>query len=292
MYELIPAGSNTFYIDSLVKLGIYRRNNNHVFLIDSGLDKDTAKKVLKILNDQGWTLDAVINTHSHADHIGGNCFLQEKTGCRLYAKGAENAFTRYPLLEPSLLYGGFPFRELQSKFLMAQPSDSLDINDPSFPSELKIIPLNGHSLEMFGIRTPDDVVFLADSVFCKAILEKYHISYLYDIEQYLQTLDKVEALQANLFIPAHAEAASDIRPLVQLNREKTKEIINTLLDICEQPSLFEHILQRIFTLYELKITFEQYVLLGSTLRSYLSYLKDKGRIRADFRNNLLYWETC
>lgn len=292
MYELISAGPDTFYIDSLVKLGIYRKNNNHVFLIDSGLDKDTAKKVLKILDSQGWTLEAVINTHSHADHIGGNRFLQEKTGCRLYAKGAENAFIRFPQLEPALLYGGFPFRELQSKFLMAPPSDSLDINDPSFPPELEIIPLNGHSIEMFGIRTPDDVVFLADCVFCEAILEKYHISYLYDIEQYLQTLDKVESLEAGLFIPAHAEATASIKPLVQLNREKTEDIINTLLDICEQPSLFEHILQRIFTLYELKMTFEQYVLLGSTLRSYLSYLKDKGLIKADFRNNLLYWETC
>ena len=291
MYELIPAGPRTYYIDSLVKLGIYLQNDTQAILIDSGLDRDTAKKILKILQEQNWTLEAIVNTHSHADHIGGNHYLQEKTGCRIYTRGMDAPFTRFPLLEPSLLYGGAPFRELQGKFLIAQSSQVLDTSDPTFPAELEIIPLEGHSFDMFGIRTPDNVVFLADSVFCEAILNKYHISYMYNVEWYLNTLDRLETLEATRYIPAHAAMTDDIRLLIRINRAKTEEIINTLLDICEQPSLFEHILQRIFTHYELSMSYEQYVLLGSTLRSYLSYLKDKGRIQATFRNNLLYWET-
>lgn len=38
------------------------------------------------------------------------------------------------------------------------------------------------------------------------------------------------------------------------------------------------------------MTFEQYVLVGSTVRSYLSWLKDKGDLRVAFENNLLLWE--
>ena len=34
---------------------------------------------------EGWSLHAIINTHSNADHIGGNKYLMQQTGCRIYA---------------------------------------------------------------------------------------------------------------------------------------------------------------------------------------------------------------
>ena len=38
------------------------------------------------------------------------------------------------------------------------------------------------------------------------------------------------------------------------------------------------------------MTFEQYVLVGSTVRSYLAWLKDTGRLNARFENNMLLWQ--
>jgi len=38
------------------------------------------------------------------------------------------------------------------------------------------------------------------------------------------------------------------------------------------------------------MTFEQYALVGSTVRSYLSWLKDNDRIGVRFENNMLLWE--
>ena len=55
---------------------------------------------------------------------------------------------------------------------------------------------------------------------------------------------------------------------------------------------FEAILQRLFTAYQLTMNFEQYVLVGSTVRSYLSWLKDAGRLNAVFSDNLLLWERA
>ena len=37
--------------------------------------------------------------------------------------------------------------------------------------------------------------------------------------------------------------------------------------------IFEHILQKVFDRYQLVMTIEQYVLVGSTIRSYLSWLR-------------------
>ena len=49
-------------------------------------------------------------------------------------------------------------------------------------------------------------------------------------------------------------------------------------------------MKRLFTDYSLTMNFEQYVLVGSTIKSYLSWLKDSGKITARFEDNMLLWE--
>ena len=39
------------------------------------------------------------------------------------------------------------------------------------------------------------------------------------------------------------------------------------------------------------MNFEQYALVGSTVKSYLTWLKEKGRVEAIFENNLLLWKA-
>ena len=106
MYELINAAGGSYYIQSPAKIGLVELGGGKVCLIYSGSDKDAGRKVRQILDANSWTLEAIYNTHSNADHIGGNRYLQNQTGCRVYAPGIECAFTRSPILEPSFLYGG------------------------------------------------------------------------------------------------------------------------------------------------------------------------------------------
>lgn len=87
MYELIPVSEHDYYIDCPAKIGLVRLNDTEVAAIDSGSDKDAAKKVLRHIDANGWKLTAVYVTHSHADHIGGCKLLQDKTGCHVYARG-------------------------------------------------------------------------------------------------------------------------------------------------------------------------------------------------------------
>ncbi len=290
MYELIQAGDRSFYINCPAKIGIYKASETEVYLIDSGNDKDAGKKVRKILDANGWKLKGIINTHSNADHIGGNRYLQQLTGCKIFANGIEAAITNYPVLEPAFLYGGYPFKDLRHKFLLAQQSNAVDITDSDFPKELEVIPLKGHFFDMIGIRTPDGTVFLADCVSSKQTLEKYRIPFIYDVEEYLKTLDKIEKMEADLFVPAHAEAAEDITELAEFNKTKVLETADKITDMLNMPMCFESLLKGLFDEYELSLNFEQYVLVGSTVRSYLAWLKDSGRITATCKDNYLIWK--
>ena len=290
MYELVQVSEKCYYINCPAKIGVYVEEKDHVYLIDSGNDKDAGRKVRQILDKNGWHLTAILNTHSNADHIGGNRYLQGQTGCKIYSGGIEGAFTKYPVLEPSFLYGGFPCKDLRHKFLMAQESSVTDFKDDSFPGEIGVIPLPGHFFDMVGFRMPDGVVFLADCVSSRETLDKYAVSFIYDVEAYLETLDKVEKMEAAMFVPAHAEASADVKELVRYNRDKVREVAERILSVCKEQVCFERILQEVFKGYGLSMNFEQYVLVGSTVRSYLSWLKDNGKLSTEFQDNMLLWQ--
>lgn len=292
MYELIQVLNNTYYINCPAKIGLYLDVDKDVYLIDSGNDKEAGRKVRQILDKNGWTLRAILCTHSHADHIGGCKYLKAQTGCKVYAPGVERDFTRHTLLEPALLYGGFPPKALRHKFLMAQESDADELASAELPEGFEIIPLPGHCFEMVGFRTPDDVVFLADCLSSRATLEKYRIGFIYDVQAYLDTLEKVKSLSGAFFVPAHAEACEDVSELAQYNIDTANEIAGRIKVFCAKPVNFETLLKRLFDEYALELSFEQYALVGSTVKSYLAWLMDKGQLKAKCESNLLLWEAA
>lgn len=290
MYELIQVSEQSYYLQSPAKIGLVKLNEHDVCLIDSGNDKDAGRKIRQLLDANSWHLTAIYNTHSNADHIGGNKYLQNQTKCKIYAPGIDCAFTRHPILEPSFLYGGCPCKELRHKFLMAQESDAQELTQEALPQDFEIIPLPGHFFDMVGFRTPDDVIYLADCLSSVETLDKYQISFIYDVAAYLKTLETVKSLRAKMFVPAHAAASENIVDLAQYNINKVLEIADKISSICQEPLCFEKILQKLFKDYELAINFEQYVLVGSTVRSYLAWLKDTGRLSVIFENNMLLWQ--
>lgn len=291
VYELIQVGKCSYYVQSPSKAGLVLLDEKNVCLIDSGSDKDAARKIRQHLDANGWHLAAIYNTHSHADHIGGNQYLQKQTGCKIYAPGIESCFTCHPILEPAFLWGGFPPREMHNKFLLAQESACLPLTQACLPEGYELIPLPGHSYDMCGIRTPDGVVYLADCLSSRETLEKYQIGFLYDVGAYLETLEKVKQMDAALFVPAHAEATDHIAPLAQFNIDQVQKIARCILDFCQTPLTFEALLQKLFDHFLLTMTIQQHALVGSTVRSYLSWLKNEGKMNTFIDNNLLLFQS-
>lgn len=291
MFELHQVTESAYYIQSPAKVGVIRLNETDVCLIDSGSDKESGRKVRQILDANHWRLKAIYSTHSNADHIGGNKYLQTQTGCDIFAPGIERDFSVHPLLEPSFLYGGFPPKDLRHKFLMAQESDVKQLTEGDLPKGITMIPLQGHFFDMTGFQSTDGAAFLADCVSSKETLDKYQITFIYDVAAYLETLERIKTMRARVYIPAHTEITDDIAPLAQRNIDKVNEIANRILDLCISPVNFEAVLQKLFRAYELTMSFEQYVLVGSTVRSYLAWLKDMGRMDIRFEDGQLLWQT-
>lgn len=288
--ELIQVGEKTYYIKNPTNIGIYKIDDENIYLIDTGNDKDAGKKIMKIVEQQGWKVKGIINTHSNADHIGGNKIIQERTGCDILAYGAEKSFVEFPILESSFLYGGYPFADIRNKFLLAKESKVKNI-ESNLPKGLEYFSLKGHFFDMIGIKTSDEVYFLADSLFSEETITKYHLFYIYDIKEFLNTLKKLRDLKGKLYIPSHCEMTEDITSLIDINEQKVNEVINKILSYCKNESTFEEVLKFIFDEYKLTMNPNQYVLIGSTIKSYLSYLYDEGKVEYEFRENRMVWKA-
>ncbi|MCC9620571.1 hydroxyacylglutathione hydrolase [Thalassospira sp. MA62] len=67
------------------------------------IDPGEAAPVIAELEERDWTLDLVINTHHHHDHIGGNAELIETYGAKLVGPTAETA--RIPNMDDTVAEG-------------------------------------------------------------------------------------------------------------------------------------------------------------------------------------------
>lgn len=286
--ELTKLGEKTYCIQNPTNIGIYKLDDEKVCLIDTGNDKESGRKILKIINEQNWQVECIINTHSNADHVGGNKFIQDRTNCKILSSKIETAIINNPELEPALLYGAMPLNELNNKFLLAKESNC-QVIDNNLPAGLEYFTLKGHFIDMIGIKTSDNIYFLGDSIFSEETINKYHIFFIYDVEKYLQTLDFLETLNGTFYIPSHVKPLTDLKELIKINKNKINEICNNILSFCQNPITTEKIIKNIFDTYNLQININQYVLLGSTIKSYLTYLNNQNKVEYFFKDNLLYW---
>lgn len=285
--ELIKLGEKTYYIKNNTNIGIYKLNDKDVVLIDSGLDESVGRKILRIINENNLCIKYIINTHSHADHTGGNKFIQDRTGCKIYASEVECDITNHPILEPTYLYGSYPFKDLRCKFLEAKESNCDKLIDIE---GLEYFTLKGHSFDMIGIKTSDKVYFIGDSLFNENTINKYHISFLNNIEDFISSLDKLSELNG-VFVPSHGEVSNDIASLIKLNKDKTYEILDKIKSLCDKCITLEDIVKSIFDTYSLQMNLTQYYLISSTIKAYLSYLIDSNQIEYEFIDNKMYYKT-
>lgn len=287
--EFVNIKGNTWAACGPVNIGAYVINGEAV-LIDSGNDSSSGRKVLRLAEEKNWKIKLIINTHFHADHVGGNAFIQKRTNCGIAASAKEAPFIDMPEMEPEILWSGRAPKAICNKFLQAEKSSVTLVLRPDTVIEgwgLRIVPLPGHAHGQIGVFTPDGVLFTADSVISERILSKYGIPFTADHCSAMETFDMLESFEADFFVPSHGDICEDIIPVTDANRRCLNALREEILEICSEPSTRDGIVGKLAQRHGLDMNLPQYVLIQSTVAALLSPLIDSGEILCSFNEGTL-----
>lgn len=289
-FDLIHIKGNTYYITGSTNLGLYKMNEKDVILIDVPVKK-YGPRIESLLREYGFNLKYIVNTHSHADHTGSNEYLIKQTGCEVITSRIERAFLRNDKLDIGFLSGGYPLRVYDTPLMHV--NEQHDIKSLRYlPDCLRSFKLPGHHYDMRGFKTADGVYFIADSICKKELIDKEHIMLIYDVAGYIKSLNYLKILKGKIMVPSHVELSTDLDDLVDYNLAKINEICQVLEDFLAEPNSYDNIIAYIFSHYQLRITYNKYLLIGSTIRSYLAYLESLNRVTCYFADNKLLFKRC
>jgi len=288
---------NSFYFPSQVVIGGYKVGNQLV-LIDSGNDDSSVRKAIRDFGE--FEIIALFNTHSHADHCGGNAYIQKQFNPPTYAPELEKAFIEAPILEPMYLYGAYPMEILQNKFLMAKPSVITHPICTESPIEIlfeedihifRPLHLPGHSPNQYGYVTPDGIAYLGDALISSEMVAKHPLIFTYNVTEHLESLNTLETLSENGYVIAHGGYYEAIDTVIHSNREAMHKTLDHIENQVSKETLtFDQIHASLSSLYQLTENVPQNLLNRSVIHAHVRHLVDLGILKL-FTENGKLWIT-
>jgi glyoxylase-like metal-dependent hydrolase (beta-lactamase superfamily II) len=296
MSKLIELAPNCYYLPGAVNVGVVANESREALLIDTGGDKDYGRTIRKAVEAAGLKPVAIVNTHSHADHYGGNDFLARNLNLPVYAPEIEEAILRYPYLEPMYLYGGaVPLAGLRNKWLEAKasPVDIIyAVNEEPLgvgTFTLQRHDTSGHAVRQvaFGVGT---VCYAADAFFGAEVLSKYGIPFVHDVAGQLATLDKLLTLPYEIFVPGHGDPTRDIQTAVVANRAAIAQAAEWVRNAVQAESTLSDIVHRVTSqLQNPPNNLSTYFLMNACVMAYLAYLTAQNEIAPTVEQGILTW---
>lgn len=284
-------------------------SENTVYLVDSGASFSNGRYVLQTLSaffsekNQTFTIKAIINTHSHADHFGANDYIQKNTSCEIWTCKTESYDMNYPPELSTILWGAYPPALFRNEFYNPKPSvcnrylseeDKIILDNNR---EISFLSLPGHCKDLLGVLIQDNsknkkVLFASDAIFPATEIIRYWVPYIFQPDFFLESLKKICSIDnLKLCVPGHGPVIKNCVPeTAELNEIAVISTKQCILKILKKSELTtEQIIKKTADKMNIKLSNGLYILFSSTILSYLSVLSDDGKITFEVINNELVW---
>ena len=289
-----PLSDRVHAVTGAVNCAIVDAGDGRAVLVDSGQDKDYGKRIRRALEALDLRLAAIVATHSHADHFGGNAYLlRQFPDVEVLAPAIEANLIRAPYLEPVYLFhGARPLPELTGKWLQAEPSPvhheveagTLELAGAS----LTLLDTRGHAHRQLSVQV-DGVLLAADAVFGSETLERYPLPFAQDVEGQLAAFDVVAACGADVVLPGHGEPTDDLPALAERNRTAVLTAADAVVRACDGGGTEDVLAGVAEAMGIVMADLPRYHLNLCTVSAYLGYLRAQGRVEVTLDEGRLGW---
>jgi len=289
--EIKKINDELFYIADTTNIPLIKTPEGFI-IFDAPIDKDKAKKVKKIIEENEIKPKFLILSHHHADHTGGASYLKEYFNLTVLTSESEKLFIENPMIEPIYLaQGANPPKEFLTKWVKSEPVKVDEVVQQGEQEiggrRIKFLDLSGHSIGMMGVKV-DDVIFSADCFFSDEILKKYIVPYFHDKDKFIEKLNYIKAFEFLYILPSHGALYSrnEANSILEENIKVVNNVEKQILTIIETPKNVEEIL----TSLNLPLTdFVVSYLIKSSAQSILFSLLNKGDIKTYTKNCITYF---
>ena len=310
--KLINVAGNSFFVsdnkNEVTAVGVYIFPNEKKFvLFDSGLSEAIAKEIMSSIKyyDPNLQLFAIVNTHHHVDHIGGNKYLQTITpDLKIFATKKEKPFIEWPELEITCFScGAEPIKEMHSKHLKAENSNITDVIEESKKEidvlgvKFQIISTPGHTFGHIGIVTPDKVFYTGDAILGKASLEKHFIPLNVNVKEALLSYECILKLTPEHTVVYHGGLLNNsltLSALVKLHIEKMENLKMLIKEALINNSFTLEDLTAAITKDKVPTASESAIvfltLARTSIQAFLTYLQEQGEVKFSIKDGKQMYE--
>ena len=284
---------NTFCIDTgMTYIPFYKINDEEIIMLDSGWAQGERKGIDEILEKNNFRVVGILCSHAHVDHVGNNAKLKKKYNC-IIAMPAYEALICSSTINLKLYYNNQTLSDVAQHFghmvcetdiMIMDNQDSIIMRGIKF----EILHTPGHSPAHICITTPDDVVYLADSLISYEVMRGAKMPYAYILSEDLLSKSKLYDIKGSKYIVAHKGIYDDITKLITDNIGFYKERADRISRLIGVDMTLDDIFKVVINNFNIDVNNRyKYALIKRMLNSYVEYLNEIGMIVLKMDNGLL-----
>ena len=301
-----------YFVPGDTNVGIITSENNGItelYLVDSGNSSIDGDFIFGVIDDFfksqniNYKIKAIITTHGHPDHFGGHYAIQKKSGCEIWANRLDQYSLENPIIHSTVIWGGFPPRELRTSYLIPETTyvdrfiKEGDIIPISGDRTISFTDVHGHTFASLGIiitnKNNEKIIFTGDSIFTREELGKFWIPFILNPNDFLKSVKKLTKIENVIcMIPSHGNIIKDnIEETAEFNEISVLSAKKSILDALSQKKLstIDEITKYVADKNEYKMSLGQYVLMNTTMKSYLAVMHDDKQVNFKVIDNNLYF---
>ena len=296
--EIKEIKGNTFCIDTgMLYIPFYKINNEEIIMLDSGWAEGEREGIDKLLEKNKFKVVAIICSHAHIDHVGNNAFLKKKYNC-IIAMPSYEALICSSTVNLKLYFNSQTLSEVtehfghmvcQTDIMILDNQDSIIVKGIKF----KILHTPGHSPAHICITTPDDVVYLGDTLIGYEVMRGAKMPYAYILSEDLKSKLKLYDLKCSKYVVAHKGMYDDITELITDNISFYKNRASRIYTVIEGDMTMEDILKAVIEKFNIHIKSRyRYTIIVRMLKSYVEYLNETGMIELNMDKGFLKYSKA